>query len=507
MDFQELFPSYTKAFGRFLVGDTPKSNGKLDAARPPRTVRGSPTHEDWQNHLNGAGEGLGLIPLLDDNKNVQWGAIDVDVYNLDHASLERDIENLPLVLTKSKSGGGHLWVFLSEPVPATLVVNKLNEWASAIGYGGVEIFPKQTGRRIREGEEDIGNWINLPYFGNTRHCVYQGVDVELDVFLQLAERNRITRKDLELINILSPEAAIFKDGPPCLEMITATGGVMEGGRNNFLFGVGVYFKHKFKDWPDKLTQFNSEHCSPPLSQTEVHTIIQSLDHKSYNYHCNKVPLSSHCNRTLCVRRDYGVAYGSAGELNVTLSGLTKITTNPPRWLINIDGVRVELENTNDLTEQGRFKRFAVESVNKLPTVVSKNKWDNTVQGLLNMVEVIEAPDDASPQGQFLAYVQRFVETHGQDESKDAILLGRVWLENGDACFRSSDLMSYLKRERFVDLRVAAMYSLLHKLGVKKGCFKIKGKSVPYWRVPVEGLNGIQTEEFEAPDFKNPFGDK
>ena len=40
---------------------------------------------------------------------------------------------------------------------------KINlELAAGIGYGGVEIFPKQ--REVLVDRGDIGSWLNMPYF-------------------------------------------------------------------------------------------------------------------------------------------------------------------------------------------------------------------------------------------------------------------------------------------------------------------------------------------------------
>src|SRR5580658_1617475 len=101
----------------------------MEAAKRPQTVRGAPSPQDWDNHVRGRGDGLGLIPLLDDDTNIRWGAIDIDVYKgLDHAALEHDVANLPLVITKSKSGGAHLWVFFREPVNAELARNRMTQW-------------------------------------------------------------------------------------------------------------------------------------------------------------------------------------------------------------------------------------------------------------------------------------------------------------------------------------------------------------------------------------------
>jgi hypothetical protein len=500
--FQELFQSYTGAHGRFRITGHDERGKATGIAR---TATGAPTDNDWAGHLSGKGEGLGSIALLDDNINLMWAAIDIDKYPIDYKALEHDIENLPLTITKSKSGGAHLWVFLKEPTNAKLVVTKMAEWAAALGHGGCEVFPKQVARLAGQ---DKGNWINMPYFGDTRRCYFEGQEVSVEKFLEVAEARRVTAAILNKLNVVEDASGeAFKDGPPCLQVISAMGGAKPGERNAFLFAVGVYLRLKFPDtWQEELRKYNETQCTPPLPWKEVETVTGSLNKKDYRYTCNTQPLVSHCNRAMCCKRQFGIAQEGNNELNVTLNGLTKIMTQPPRWLINIDGVRVELD-TLDLIEQMRFKKFAVETVNKLPLKIKDPIWTALVQDLMNKVEIVEAPPEASPEGQFLEFVTRFVEQNCQTDSRDMLLNGRVFLEGNFAYFRSSDLFAYLKRERFTDIKTQQMYTILNKVGLERDRFNCKGATVAYWKLDTTRVQALQDKAFEAPTFENPFGEE
>lgn len=501
MRFQELYKAYTQAHGLYRmkgVGGTGKVEGGA------QTVKGAPTEEAWQAHLSGKGPGLGLVPLLDDNTSVFWSAIDIDRYPIDHAALERDCANLPITITKSKSGGAHLWMFFKEPTNAKLVMSKLQQLSAALGYGGVEVFPKQ---HTRVADRDVGNWINLPYFGETRRAIYKGEEVDLEAFLELAAARQITEAQLRNITFASEnEGGHFADGPPCLQQIAARG-MTEGGRNNLMFNVSIYAKHKSPEgWKDLVFELNKVMCNPPLGRSEVENTMQrSTELKNYNYTCNKSPINSFCNRALCTKREFGVAAGTdSNELNYVIEGLTQIMTQPPRWLVNIDGVRIELE-TSDLMDQGRFKKYVVEVLYRVPSKVGNKKWDEIWNELLTKVEKIEAPPEASPQGQFVEHLGRYVELNGQSESRDMLLNGRVWIDQGWAHFRSTDFYNYLKRERFTELKSSAMFSLLHEIGMVKDRFNCKGTTVAFWKVPLAKLNGSDVMA-DAPTFENPFGE-
>ena len=93
----------------------------------------------------------------------------------------------PLVVCRSKSGGAHCFAFFFEPIPAGLVIDKLVAIAASLGHPGVEIFPKQ---RERASPNEVGSWINLPYYGGeytTRFALWRGEALDLDEFLDLAE--------------------------------------------------------------------------------------------------------------------------------------------------------------------------------------------------------------------------------------------------------------------------------------------------------------------------------
>jgi hypothetical protein len=103
--------------------------------------------------------------VLDDNEKVSFAAIDIDEYPIDHAAIASKLKSwgLPLVVCNSKSGGAHLYVFFSRLEDPSAVVNVLENIATALGYSGTEIFPKQT---TRDKPNSLGNFINLPIFAH-----------------------------------------------------------------------------------------------------------------------------------------------------------------------------------------------------------------------------------------------------------------------------------------------------------------------------------------------------
>ena len=58
-----------------------------------------------------------------------------------------------------KSGGAHVWMFLSEPIEAEEMQRRITELSAALGFSGSEIFPKQT--TILKDRGDTGNFLNI----------------------------------------------------------------------------------------------------------------------------------------------------------------------------------------------------------------------------------------------------------------------------------------------------------------------------------------------------------
>ena len=168
--FSSLFRGFSGAHGQTTVLDSQregKKKAKSFLVREPLTL------DLVQQHLDGK-RGVGSVPIDETNK-CYFGALDIDDYNLDLIALYKKVERLklPLVMCRSKSGGAHLFLFMAEKIPASEIRDKLSEFASALGWGTCEIFPKQEEVIVERG--DVGNFINLPYF-NAKYTTRYALD-------------------------------------------------------------------------------------------------------------------------------------------------------------------------------------------------------------------------------------------------------------------------------------------------------------------------------------------
>jgi hypothetical protein len=283
--FADVFQGLQLAYGTYRV-DRKQANGKnvgkASIVQEPRSA------ELWEGHLSGKGTGIGIIPINEDNQCV-WGCIDIDQYPLDHKLLIERVRKmkLPLVVCRSKSGGAHMFLFTSDWVPAKDMQKTLNQIASALGYGGTEVFPKQIRLFLDRG--DVGNFLNLPYYNADDGLRYafndDGSAATLDEFFALYDKHRITREQLSALTITERPDMPIPDGPPCLQHL-AQQKISEGGRNNGLFNLGVYLRKAYPDsWETELMTHNMLYLDPPLPLSEVNVVAKQLTKKDYAYRC------------------------------------------------------------------------------------------------------------------------------------------------------------------------------------------------------------------------------
>jgi len=489
--FESIYRGLQRAHGTYTITHSDDAKKGKMAGRAI-TVMETPTAEKWRAHLAGE-QGIGIIPINEQNQ-CRWGAVDIDEYR---EGLLEDIETktrelaMPVICIRTKSGGIHVTAFLKEFVDARIVRSKMMEVAASLGYAGVEVYPKQT---QLASERDVGNWLNMPYFGGdetTRYAIYQGQKLTTEQFLELASVLACTPE--QFINMRTSRGELFADGPPCLQTLS-TVKVAVGGRNDAMFAFGVYARMKYPDdWEKKMDEYNAAFFTPPLPSREVQDIAKSINRKAYFYPCSKQPMLGYCNKTACMKREFGIGQGST-ESTVTIGKLVKLCTEPPTWIIDVEGARFELE-TEQLMSQSQFAQACMEKINQWPPAMKANAWRELIQARLADVELIAAPQEASPEGRFLWHLEQFCVVSAPARVHEEMLLGKPWTNDKRHYFRSEDLMRYLNQHGFREVTARKAWSLLRKsAGATHVQLNIKSRCVQAWSIPEFKR---QTESFEA----------
>ena len=499
--FKAVFEGLKQAHGYFKIEKTSasgKAQGKAGVLREPQT------DTLWENHLSGSGNGLGIIPINEDNQ-CKWGCIDVDQYPLDHPMLVDKIRRmkLPLVICRSKSGGAHLFLFATEWVEAKDMQKALQAMAAALGYGESEIFPKQIRLHLDRG--DVGNFLNLPYYNQDTGLRYafldDGTSASLEEFLELHSRFVQTPEEVVKLQVIgSGETKLLNDGPPCLQILCKEG-ISEGGRNNGLFNIGVYVRKAYPDsWESEILRYNMEYIAPPLPLNEVNVVAKQVEKKDYAYKCSDAPINSHCNKELCRTRKFGIGAAVAGA---TIANLRKYNSTPPVWFMDVNGEPLEMD-TDALMNQMTFQKACMEQLNFMPRSVGKQQWESRISTLLNEMKddqsaIIEVAVDASTSGQFYDYLEEFCRHLQVAQDKEEILLRKPWTDEdlGLTYFRLKDFENFLKKNKFFEYKSHRIAQRLRDINGSSVVLKIKSRAVRVWKIPSFDTSDI---EIDTPNF-------
>jgi hypothetical protein len=473
---------------------------KVDGSFDHMTKEGAASLEDYEAHLAGK-LGLGLVPVRIDG-TCRFGALDIDDDSINHQLLYNKVKQykMPLTVCRSRSGAAHLYVFIKEPgIKATKVVAALRRWGSILGFPSVEVFPKQ----LKIDSKHLGNWINLPYYGGnttTRYAFGSDGSLLAEEFFDAIEwwdgTDTVEKAEQGLV-VLNPTQM-----PPCLAHFTQTP-LNKGERNNGLFNFAVYARKAFPNsWKEVVEEFNQKHTVNPLSPSELANILKSSDQVKYQYQCNQEPIVSHCNRKACLATPFGISHmpwkekGSVGEF--LISHLRKVNTDPPHFIVEVNGHDITLSNE----EFYDFNRLRIRIEDQLDIVIPRmkaDKWDAERHELHNGQEVIEAPDDASINGQTLSDVNDFLMRYNEARDDEDILKGTPIKKGNFICFKVADMVRFLRLHKRNYIENTQLYALLHANGCKFETSKIKGRSVKVWMYPMTKLN-IQTEDFNVVPF-------
>jgi hypothetical protein len=261
--------------------------------------------------------------------------------------------------------------------------------------------------------------------------------------------------------------------------------------------LGVFAIMKNKDqWERDLDELNSKFMDPPLSSQEVLGVVKSLKKKDYRYLCKQQPMMAFCNRNKCRTVRYGIGPSTGMP---AMGTLTKFDTSPPLWFVDVDGGgRLELE-TEDLQQPLRFQKKCMDQLNIMPPILTRENWSEIVSNMLESVNIVRVPHDATPEGMLADYISDFLsnKSNGNEgKDRDIVLLGQVWIDQGRFYFRIKDLMDFLVTKRFTEFRQNKVTSYLKTTGAVHQFFNIKGKGVNLYSLPLE--DRLQNLPFNVP---------
>jgi len=515
---KEIFKGLESAYGVTKITKEIRHDGKNEVRS--YTVKQPVTEELWEKHLKGEEPALGIVPI-NENNECKWGAIDIDTYPFDHVKLITKIKekNFPLIVCRSKSGGAHVFCFVSSFVPASLMRQKLQMMASNLGYAKAEIFPKQS--TIKADRGDVGNFLNMPYHGGNRTVRYaigeDGNSLTIENFIKAYNTYVQTEEQLKDILILKeskkekePEA--FPDGPPCLNTIIKNGPIIEGngdiaasGRDNGLFNIGVYLrKSDPTGWEDKLEDYNTEkYIKPPLKSNDVIRIKQQLNSKKYDYKCKDKPICNFCDEKVC----YAKTFGKGDEVRMpSITNIRKYPSDPPIFFVTVDEETIEVDGPT-LHDPEKFSIVCMTELGTPLLPVAKLIWRKMIAKLMKNMNTLEAPDDTKIDVQLKELLTEFISRDGK--TIEDVFKSKPFTENGTSHFKFKDLWKFIVRSKSwpektypKNKTIRLVEELFNGKQISKDVqIKDKWKSVKLWtveKIMVEKYTPKRIEKKEAP---------
>lgn len=442
--FAELFKGRDDAYGTYGSIAHAQATDRGKRVGRAQTVRGAVTQALYDAHLAGE-QRLGIAPVLK-NSTCWWFCIDVDFYQekgLHESIASRILElGLPLVMTRSKSGGAHLWCFFDAPISAGKARETAQAWAKKLKLPTehVDIFPAQA------SADDIGNWVNIPYFGDACHCAGEDGEqnLSLEEFLEYANERVQHSTDLKKKTEEKVKSSA-SDAPPCIDYMIENG-VPEGYRNNAVTQYAVYAKKAFPDaWKDKTREFNDEHCDPAMPGPEVTVVLKSVQAKEFQYLCKKIE-TMFCDKKECKLREFGIGGGprKAEDIDIDIQRIEKIDGEEPIYRVTIKDKRFQI-NLDQLFLYNAFKKAALGATNEFLPVIKQPEWEIFMKDVLERMEIEEAAADTQMRDRIIRIFMRFAEGTTTESLDVAVDRALPYLEGKNLIFNGDDFMQIVDR--------------------------------------------------------------
>jgi hypothetical protein len=467
-DFIKYFTGLKRNYGFCNIsnGYTDPDTGKLKFKSGDYGWSGKPINDsDYKQHLDGT-KSIGIQPC-NDNNLARFGAIDIDPKNYKELDTKFFLDTiqekeLPLIPVRSKSGGLHLYLFTKELVKAKEIKDFLEQVLFLFKLPiSTEIFPKQTQLGSNtDGDKINGNFINLPYFGDERRALDpSGNEMSLELFLNCIELNKQTSDQLKEISsnliqkVLMGGAEEFKDGPPCLEILSKD--KMTDGRDRFLYNYMVFSKKKYSDdWKNKVLQAGRNYFEFNQTWTDdfIQSKIKSWDKETKGHTCSDPLLAPVCVKSECVKRKFGIISDKKIDWPL-MTNLIKVDFKPdPEYYFTVENkkgesVPVHAKDVNKIKDQKELRGLIMAQADVFPPPIKAMDFYAMINALLDTVDTVQPAPGTRP----IEILKKLLKEHingPQATTHNSFLSGNVLKDTEYAYFVYDDFFNFLKENEW-----------------------------------------------------------
>ena len=479
------------------------------------------TEKDFELHLTGE-VALGIGSLLDDGTT--WrGEIDLDKignnggYEFNYAEEMNKVElsKIPLVVSRTKSGGLRCILFFSEPIETSIVRKGMEIIEARLGWAGNEIFPKQD-KLVKE--DSCPSWTYLPYgptfdkFADQSGMTGHGNVLTLVEYLSIAESSAIDKAQFLSIvgdghtrstgggsngasrphggrwtvldNVAETINETFKNGPPCLWNIAHSRSTEY--QHNYLFNVAIFVKRKYSEnWDEALSWINFNVLVPAGNNDKLQELIKDLKHRDYEYRCKDEPICSHCYSYACRRMPFGVGNGKGGMDKHEL-GLVIVNRIPKIFIANVGNTRIPL-NAHELMTLRIFREKCYEHMGEFPDLIKQPEWDDIIRKNTENATYVEPMELLKTNAFELEVLESYFGMHIPTDSRRFVNEGyldggagekvRVRMEEKRVYFKWGNFAIFCRRQSIQDRDVERLKFFVMNKGLQHG---LTGKGIRDW---------------------------
>lgn len=210
----------------------------------------------------------------------------------------------------SGSKGHHVWVFFDEPIPAGYALSlghALSQRIDIPAGGVVEIYPKQTSRRL------LGNTVKLPlgiHQKTGKRCMFKeptksGLVQYEDQWKALKEvqplSSKMVMERFAEFESEKPRASMNPEPAPACLIDIMENGVRSGFKDEPTFKIACYLRAK--GLPENMALSSMQEWNnrneDPLDEDQLETKVESAYSSDYSYLPCSSPLFDHACKSTC----------------------------------------------------------------------------------------------------------------------------------------------------------------------------------------------------------------
>lgn len=186
-----------------------------------------------------------------------------------------------------------------------------------------------------------------------------------------------------------------------------------------------------------------------------------------------------------------------------LSGLRIIKSNPPHYIVNVNGDDMNL-NLGELQSWGRFRTKVLSERDFIP--IKPKNWELTINRLLSQAAKFEAPVDTSAEAEIKLSIKRWFEQRSEGSEYSDIQSGcyavvpyrgneTAWEQKEYWAFQPTPLLRWLKRDLGKTVKRDELWAMALGWGIIKHQWRIgKGQSgipIRLWALPPQFAESVE----------------